>query len=204
MSCQVQCFPTANEKKRQSMKRKKSVESDCSDDESAAAAVAAACSSESAAAPAAARSRGAPRLYTETVFLCAHPNCSDKRAGQSGFVSRAGQVEHVREVHGGAFATCEVVPPRKKCKRDEVEAAKAKEAKEAKAVLAQQKAVEKAAKAVEKAEKKRLRDEDPSDFSSKFGRQERENPEDLIIREQGGQVNLFYCILLSHELHIVV
>ena len=76
----------------------------------------------------------------------------------------------------------------------------AKEAKEAK----EAKAVEKAAKAVEKAEKKRLRDEAPSDFSSKFGRQERENPEDLRIRMQGGQVNLFYCILLSHELHIVV
>ena len=41
-------------------------------------------------------------------------------------------------------------------------------------------------------------------FSSKFGKQERENPEDLRIRLQGGQVNLFYCILLSHELHIVV
>ena len=72
-----------------------------------------------------------------------------------------------------------------------------KEAKEAK------EAREKAAKAVEKAEKKRLRDEDPSGFSSKFGKQERENPEDLRIRLQGGQVNLFYCILLSHELHIV-
>ena len=81
-------------------------------------------------------------------------------------------------------------------------------AQEAKAVLAKEakeaKAVEKAAKAVEKAEKKRLRDEDPSGFSSKFGKQERENPEDLRIRMQGGQVNLFYCILLSHELHIVV
>ena len=63
-------------------------------------------------------------------------------------------------------------------------AEKDKEAKEAK----EAKAVEKAAKAAEKAEKKRLRDEAPSDFSSKFGRQERENPEDLIIREQGGQV----------------
>ena len=77
------------------------------------------------------------------------------------------------------------------------EAVLAKEAKEAKAV-------EKAAKAVEKAEKKRLRDEDPSDFGKKFGQQERDNPEDLRIRLQGGQVNLFYCILLSHELHIVV
>ncbi len=73
-----------------------------------------------------------------------------------------------------------------------------KEAKEAK------EAREKAAKAVEKAEKKRLRDEDPSDFRKKFGQQERDNPEDLRIRLQGGQVNLFYCILLSHELHIVV
>ena len=91
------------------------------------------------------------------------------------------------------------------------EAVLAKEAKEAKAVEEAAKAVEKAAKAVEKAakavekaEKKRLRDEAPSDFGSKFGKQERENPEDLRIRLQGGQVNLFYCILLSHELHIVV
>jgi hypothetical protein len=66
---------------------------------------------------------GAPRLYTETAFLCAHPDCSDQRAGQSGFVDRVGQVEHVRGVHGGAFATCEVAPPRKQRKRDEGEKA---------------------------------------------------------------------------------
>ena len=54
--------------------------------------------------------------------------------------------------------SCGVAPPRKYRKRGEVQAENA------------------------------IVDEAPSDFSSKFGRQERENPEDLIIREQGGQV----------------
>ena len=54
------------------------------------------------------------------------------------------------------------------------------------------------------AAKKERAAKERADFSSKFGKQERENPEDLRIRLQGGQVNLFYCILLSHELHILV
>jgi hypothetical protein len=80
--------------------------------------------------------------------------------------------------------------------------------------------VEKAEKKVEKKRKreveKALRDEDPAHFSSKFGRQERENPEDLRIRMQGGQVNSIvsrtaYCsltlsllLLLQGEEDVVV
>ena len=126
------------------------------------------------------------------VYTCTAQNRRDRPAAEKLEQAQAQEKENKRK-----RAAEKEKEKENKRQRAAEKAVLAKEAKEAKAV-------EKAAKAVEKAEKKRLRDEDPSDFSSKFGKQERENPEDLRIRLQGGQVNLFYCILLSHELHIVV
>jgi len=63
----------------------------------------------------------------------------------------------VREVHGGAFATCEVAPPRKKRKRDEGEAKKEKKEK------AEKKEKEKAEK--KEAKKKNKADMDPEAYA---------------------------------------